>query len=1387
MKKGIGYTARVLAAIMTASAVFTYMPATALASTSINVGKGNGYDFNSVEAAVESISGVPTQANPVNIYIDKGVYEECVNIDKPYVNLIGRGKADEVVITYDKANGHEDKSKNAGTEKSATVMVGAAAKGFSAKNITFENSYNLTDTSRKQTQAVAFESLADKVVLEDCRFIGRQDTLYLKGASKGQSVYGSSNNARVYLDNCYVEGTVDFIFGDATAYFDKCRLNMAYYENGGHFSAPNTTLFNIGYVFNECELTVDKAYTAALQNKLDLGRPWQCDADYPNYGSQSVFINCKLPELLSEQGFSRWDDKTLTNKIRFAEYGSRTASGKADLSKRADFVRQLTKEQAEAYSAYNVLCGNDKWNPANAHISPLQAADITLSDYEINIPLGESTELKSFILPAGAKSSVAYTADSDTVSLNGSKITADKVGSTRVHARLENGIDTYATVNVTAARTPAPKISAIKIASKDKITVGDKLTASYSFMLESDNKADRSIISWYSVKDGEKTLLKEGMGDYFKTYTVQNADAGSKIMLGIKPASDTTYGSLGDEVTSVTDTEVVKAADSTVNYLREGFNSSISAFKAEGEWKIVAESNNGAAAPVSNTASLEYEAASGWKDAAYEFKIRCNPLGTGLASDDELNFYINNSGSGYYRLAVTRGGNTKSLKLDLYKMENGTETVLYADEDKLKNAVPTNSGESNPYMYIGLTKNNDRLTLTFRLEGSDVKQISKTVTDSKPLSGGDLKIDFKGKSGIWLLDTITADEVVKPDENNRVRIFIAGDSTVKYYGDDNSIGGWGEYLVNYFDDGVEIINKGEGGRSTRSYINQGRLDEILSGLSEGDYVFIQFGHNDNRTTEDARVEHSVLLGEPDENGIYPTVKAEKTKTPQRIYDFYKNDAYPYGEYFYPYESGTFKWYLRQYVEKVREKGGIPVIITPVCRMLFDSEGKVQPAFGENNGYKVATEQVAAETGVTCIDAYSITQQLYESYGVMTTQGLHDVKDDGSIDLTHYNKFGANIVASKLAAAIGEAIPQLAPHLKASTKAVSKTDDMKTANLFIVGDGGKSGRDSDIFEPHSFAEYMQYYLSDKITVRDYTTDNASAKGFARTKEYTDFINSVKEGDYVMICFGRADANSLGDGYTYSGGDENSANGFYSTLYNYYVKPVTDKKAVPVMLTPINSRAFNANGDAVETTGAYDDDIRTMVTDKTLYFVNVSDITYNLYKTMGAEGSKVLNALDSKNGIDNNSLGSFGANTLAKQILSSMKFSSASLKNYILDNRLEETDILTRGEFVEKLALIIGIEDVKYNVNFKDIVKGKSYEKAVGAASSLGIVKGDSNSLFYPEAVLDADSMTDMLKAALGYKKLPENELDDVYELADGAVSNEIGLWALDRLCEEVNGR
>lgn len=1386
--KIIKLTARLMTAVMTMTAVSALSPSDVMASTSISVGKGSGCDFSTIQAAVESIDRIPTEQNPVNIYVNKGVYEEAVSIDKPYVNIIGKGKASDVVISYDKANGHSDKAKNVGTEKSATFTVAQQAKGFSAQNVTFENSYNISDTSRKQTQAVAFASLADKVILKECNFIGRQDTLYLKGASKGQSVYGSCNNARVYLSNCYIEGTVDFIFGDATAYFDKCKLFMAYYENGGHFTAPNTTLFNLGYVFNGCELSVDKKYTTANKSKIDLGRPWQCDADYPNYGSQSVYISCKLPDILSDKGFSLWDKSTVANKVRFMEYDSRTSSGsKLGSVKRADFVTELTAAQAEAYNVYNVLGGNDGWNPAAAVRTGKTAADLTLDKYVLNIPLGESDTIKTTVLPAGAADKTELYTDSDIITIEGGKITAQKTGSAKVYVKLPNGLTKYAVVNVISARTAAPEIDKISISAKEIIKPTNRLTANYSFPLASDNNTDTSLIRWYALKNGVMTLLKEGVGDYYKTYTVQNADVGSKIVLGVKPATKTTYGKYGDEVQYTSLSEVVAADDSTKLYLRDGFENGVKRYTASGSWQKIATDGNSFITNSGSEASLSYPGSSTWKDATYELKLRCNPLGTGLDGDNEIDFDINNSGSSCYRLVINRGGNTKSLKLNLYKIVNSEQTLLYKDEDKLKNAVLTNSGNDNPYMYVSLAKNDGDLNLKFRLEGSDTRLINKTVKDSSPLSGGTMQLSLKGKENIWLVDTLTAEETKKVDKESQIRIYLAGDSTVKYYGDDNSIGGWGEYIVNYFDDGVDIINKAEGGRSTRSYLNQGRLDEITSQLREGDYVFIQFGHNDNRTDENAFVEHSVALGTPDENGIYPTIRAQKTKTPQRIIDFYKNDAYPYGEYFYPYESGTFKWYLQQYVDKVKEKGATPVIITPVCRVLFDADGKIQPAFGENNGYKLAVEQVAKENNVTCINAYDITKSLYESYGVMTTHGLHDVKDDGTMDLTHYNKFGANIVASKLADAVAEQIPELKSHLKASTQYVAKTDDMKTANLFVVGDAGNDGVDNDIFASHSFSEYLQGYLSDKVKVQDMTQAGVTAKAFAKTEAYKDFIDSVKEGDYVMICFGKNDGNMLADGYTSAGVGKESKNGFYYNVYNNYVLPVVNKKAVPILITPINDRAFDENGIAVDTTAKYADDIKAIVTDNSLYFVNVSDISYTLYKNMGEEGSKVLNALDKENGIDNSALSEFGAKTITKQIMNNLKFSSATLKNYILDAKLNEKTVYTRGEFVKSMAKIIGIENAGYTTNFRDVLKGKSYEKAVGAAASLGIISGDSAGCFYPEAVLDGDSMTTMLYAAMEYKGLDPYTLNDVFHFGEGAISSEIGLWALDRLCEEVSAK
>lgn len=115
--------------------------------------------------------------------------------------------------------------------------------------------------------AAALHTKADKVYLKNCLLLGRQDTLYVQGAG-----------GRVYAEDCYLEGTVDFAFGDADAWFADCTLHMAAFaeRDTGYFTAANTKIGYAGLVFETCTLTVDPAYAKESgDTKVSLGRPWQ--------------------------------------------------------------------------------------------------------------------------------------------------------------------------------------------------------------------------------------------------------------------------------------------------------------------------------------------------------------------------------------------------------------------------------------------------------------------------------------------------------------------------------------------------------------------------------------------------------------------------------------------------------------------------------------------------------------------------------------------------------------------------------------------------------------------------------------------------------------------------------------------------------------------------------------------------------------------------------------------------------------------------------------------------------------------------------------------------------------------------------------------------------
>lgn len=288
---------------------------------------GSG-DFTTVQAAINAVPDY-RKAGPTRIYIKKGMYKEKIVIaeSKQGVQLIGE---DGTVITYDDyAQKPNIFGEGKGTSGSGSIYI--FGPDFFAENITFEN------TSGPVGQAVACHVAGDRAVFRRCRFLGFQDTLYTFG-----------ENTREYYEDCYIEGTIDFIFGKATAVFNRCELRSK--RTGGFLTAPATPQgSNYGYVFYDCKLTADEGVEAG---SVWLSRPWR------PYG-KTVFIRCEMGQHIRPEGWNNWGK---TDNERTAYYAEYQCYGKgADTSRRVAWSHQL--KDANAYVMTNILKGADGWNP----------------------------------------------------------------------------------------------------------------------------------------------------------------------------------------------------------------------------------------------------------------------------------------------------------------------------------------------------------------------------------------------------------------------------------------------------------------------------------------------------------------------------------------------------------------------------------------------------------------------------------------------------------------------------------------------------------------------------------------------------------------------------------------------------------------------------------------------------------------------------------------------------------------------------------------------------------------------------------------------------------------------------------------------------------------
>jgi pectinesterase len=299
----------------------------------------NGPDvYPTIQNAIDH-APEPTAGGRVTIRITPGTYTERLWIpqNRPNLTLLGLGaRPEDTVITSD----HFAKTSG-GTFFTETVEVNGT--GFAADNVTFANS------AGNVGQALAISVLADRAIFKRCRFLGYQDTLF-------------ANWGRQYYVDSYVEGAVDYVFGNATAVFERVQFHTVapgYITAQSRLRADEPT----GYVIRNSHLTFAPGAegTAMTDNAAKksargvfLGRPWR---PY----SRVIFLNTEIDSGLDKAGWSDWNNGGVLATAFYAEDGS-TGPGAA-AADRTRFARRLTSAQRRTFDTRTFLGGTDRWNP----------------------------------------------------------------------------------------------------------------------------------------------------------------------------------------------------------------------------------------------------------------------------------------------------------------------------------------------------------------------------------------------------------------------------------------------------------------------------------------------------------------------------------------------------------------------------------------------------------------------------------------------------------------------------------------------------------------------------------------------------------------------------------------------------------------------------------------------------------------------------------------------------------------------------------------------------------------------------------------------------------------------------------------------------------------
>lgn len=291
--------------------------------------------YRTVQEAINAAPQSTSAAARWVIFVKAGTYHELVYVqrEKRFVALVGEDPARTVITHQLKASDVGLDGQPIGTFRTPTMYVDA--DDFSAENLTIQNDAGPVG------QALAIRVDGDRVVFRNCRFLGWQDTMLL-------------DRGRQYIEDSFIAGHVDFIFGGATAFFERVHLHA---WRDGYLTAASTPAEQpFGLVFANGQITADSPNV-----KTYLGRPWR---DF----AAVTFLNTRMTDVIRPAGWHNWDRPERERTARFREFGS-TGPG-ASPAERVAWATTLSASEAQAITVTRVLAGSDGWDPRQVPAHP---------------------------------------------------------------------------------------------------------------------------------------------------------------------------------------------------------------------------------------------------------------------------------------------------------------------------------------------------------------------------------------------------------------------------------------------------------------------------------------------------------------------------------------------------------------------------------------------------------------------------------------------------------------------------------------------------------------------------------------------------------------------------------------------------------------------------------------------------------------------------------------------------------------------------------------------------------------------------------------------------------------------------------------------------------